>query len=135
MVGSGTIAGFDQSTLPTLMVGDRAVGPVEREATVASFENTAGICIREATLQADDGHLQLQDIDLDVACGEIVGIAAVSGNGQAGFGDVMLGTGRLIKGRVSLGGVDVTRHAPAKRLEAGFALVPEDPVRDGRCRT
>ena len=131
VVGSGAIADFDQSTLLTLMVGDRAVGPVEREETVAAFETTAGICIREATLQADDGHLQLQDIDLDVACGEIVGIAAVSGNGQAGFGDVMLGTGRLIKGRVSLGGVDVTRHAPAQRLEAGFALVPEDPVRDG----
>jgi simple sugar transport system ATP-binding protein len=131
VVGSGAIDGFDQSTLLTLMVGDRAVGPVEREATVASFESTAGICIREATLQAEDGHLQLQDIDLDVACGEIVGIAAVSGNGQAGFGEVMLGTGRLIKGRVSLGGVDVTRHPPAQRLEAGFALVPEDPVRDG----
>lgn len=131
VVGSGTIDQFDQASLLTLMVGDRAVGPVEREEYGTAETTAAGICIREATLQGEDGRLLLQDVDLDVACGEIVGIAAVSGNGQQAFGDVVLGTGRMLKGTVALGGVDVTRHAPARRLEAGLALVPEDPVRDG----
>jgi simple sugar transport system ATP-binding protein len=130
IVGGGTIGEFDQSSLLSLMVGDRAVGPVEREELGASFD-AAGISLRDVDFQAEDGRLVLQDVSLDIGCGEIVGIAAVSGNGQAGFGDVMLGTGKVVRGSVLLGGTDVSKMSPAKRLESGLALIPEDPVRDG----
>jgi ABC-type uncharacterized transport system ATPase subunit len=61
----------------------------------------------------------------------MVGIAAVSGNGQASLGDAFLGTGSVIQGSVHVGGRDVTRDGVESRLAAGLAIIPEDPLRDG----
>jgi simple sugar transport system ATP-binding protein len=129
VAGSGPIGGFDQPALLAMMVGDRVVEPAASAG--AGVIGGDGLSMYGVTAQAEDGRRVLEDVSLDVSRGEILGIAAVSGNGQSMLGDVFLGTGRLLKGSVALGGVEVTRWSPAARLEAGLAIVPEDPVRDG----
>jgi simple sugar transport system ATP-binding protein len=60
-----------------------------------------------------------------VRAGEIVGIAGVDGNGQRELGLAIAGL-VAAKGRVLLGGADVTRASPARRLAAGLAHIAEN---------
>ncbi|MGC8963739.1 MAG: ABC transporter ATP-binding protein [Candidatus Bipolaricaulaceae bacterium] len=70
----------------------------------------------------------LEDLNLVVREGEIVGVAGVSGNGQRELGDVILGLLRIAKGRKIFRGEDATRWPPRKLIRAGIAFIPEDPL-------
>jgi ABC-type uncharacterized transport system ATPase subunit len=72
----------------------------------------------------------LHDVSLAVRAGELVGVAGVDGNGQRELAGAIAG---LVAhaGRIELGGVDVSRMAPARRLARGLAHVPEDRHRGG----
>lgn len=77
------------------------------------------------------GHA-LQNIDLQVHAGEVVGIAGVSGNGQAELlqclsGEVLQG----VQGRVQVLGQDVTHKSPGVRRHMGLHLVPEERLGRG----
>ncbi|MBL9014062.1 MAG: ATP-binding cassette domain-containing protein [Myxococcales bacterium] len=67
----------------------------------------------------------LVEATLEVRAGEIVGIAGVDGNGQRELGLAIAGL-VAAQGRVTLGGTDVTRASPARRLAAGLAHIAED---------
>src|SRR4051794_11946858 len=75
--------------------------------------------------------MALRNVNLSVDLGELVGVAAVSGNGQAYIGEALLGTGNVTEGKVTLGSLDVSKLGPAQRLTVGLGVVPEDPIRDG----
>jgi simple sugar transport system ATP-binding protein len=70
----------------------------------------------------------LTDIDLEVAAGELVGIAGVSGNGQRELYEVVLGLVDADAGEVVVNGESV--HDPRQAIAAGAVGVPEDPVAD-----
>jgi simple sugar transport system ATP-binding protein len=78
---------------------------------------------------ADDrGGPGLRGVDLRIQPGEIVGLAGVSGNGQVELGDVALGLRPVTRGTVHYRGEDATHWAVERRLEAGMAMLPEDPL-------
>lgn len=131
LTGTGLMSDFDQRSLLTLMLGENAADAKDPVSTGQAVDAGGGIALRNVTLKAADGRLTLRNVDIDVRAGEMVGIAAVSGNGQAYLGDAFLGIGGLVDGDVFIGGVDATRKSPAARLAAGFAIIPEDPIRDG----
>jgi simple sugar transport system ATP-binding protein len=66
------------------------------------------------------------DLSLDVWGGEIVGLAGVDGNGQKELVEGILGVAPVAAGRVTLDGRDITGKSPARVIDAGLALVPED---------
>ena len=76
------------------------------------------------------GKLALQNINLKVHAGEIVGIAGVEGNGQHELLEAIMGLRPLMRGTVEFGGVDVTRWSTKARREGGLGYVPEDRQRD-----
>jgi ABC-type uncharacterized transport system ATPase subunit len=125
VVGSGLAGGFDDHGLVQMMVG-------EREGALAIVDlppNELGPAILRltgVTVRRDDGREALHDVSLEARAGEIVGVAAVSGNGQAELAEVALGAAQLTRGRVELDGADVTRRSTADRLRAGLAVIPED---------
>ncbi|WP_421996609.1 ABC transporter ATP-binding protein [Reyranella sp.] len=76
----------------------------------------------------------LDDVDLQVRAGEIVGIAGVSGNGQTELLQVLSGIRRPTGGRATLCGRTIdARHPcdPAEMRALGVAHVPEDRQRQG----
>jgi len=73
----------------------------------------------------------LDGIDLAVRAGELVGVAGVEGNGQRELVLALTGLARARRGRVELGGADVTAASVAARRAAGLAHVPEDRHRHG----
>lgn len=76
----------------------------------------------------------LDDIDLDVRAGEIVGVAGVSGNGQTELLQVLSGIRRPTAGTLEICGrtIDAGHPCdPAEMRALGVAHVPEDRLRQG----
>ena len=63
--------------------------------------------------------------------GEIVGIAGVDGNGQTELIDALAGLRRVTRGRIQIGGEDVTDEGCRDCLDAGLGHIPEDRQRRG----
>ncbi len=72
-----------------------------------------------------DGRLVLDELSIEVAAGEIVGIAGVDGNGQAAIGEVMSGILSVEAGTIEVAGREVAPRA-ASLMRAGVAVIPED---------
>ena len=90
----------------------------------------AGLVLEGVSLVAD-GAVLLDDISLEVASGEILGVAGVQGNGQTELGEVVLGLTRPTAGSIRFGERDVTRLGVHRRLGAGLGFVPEDRSTSG----
>jgi ABC-type uncharacterized transport system ATPase subunit len=70
-------------------------------------------------------------VSLDIAAGEIVGLAGVEGNGQTELVELLAGLRRPTAGSVTVDGADVTRLDAAAHRRAGIAHVPEDRLFNG----
>ena len=75
---------------------------------------------------ANGGRALLQDVSLRLHGHEIVGVAGVSGNGQAMLAELLSGMVRPTLGTVSLFGDRVRRFDPARMVAYGIARIPED---------
>jgi simple sugar transport system ATP-binding protein len=69
----------------------------------------------------------LEKITFRVRSGEVLGIAGVSGNGQAELLAALSGEdSRALRGSLSLLGTDVTHAGPSQRRKLGLHFVPEE---------
>lgn len=73
----------------------------------------------------------IADLSFTVRAGEIVGIAAVSGNGQTELVDAITGIQRVDGGTVRLLEKEITHQPVWDRRKAGMAHIPEDRMRTG----
>ncbi|MEW6546148.1 MAG: ABC transporter ATP-binding protein [Bacillota bacterium] len=80
---------------------------------------------------SDRGFLALRGLSLKVHAGEIVGIAGVSGNGQRELAEVISGLRPVVGGTVRVGGRELTGCHPARIIECGLSLIPEDRLGTG----
>ena len=78
-----------------------------------------------------DGRRRLDEVDLELRAGEIVGVAGVADNGQDELVERLVGLAGLDAGTVELAGVDVTAASVGERRRAGVAYVPPDRRREG----
>jgi general nucleoside transport system ATP-binding protein len=76
----------------------------------------------------DRGGPAVQDVDLVVHRGELVGVAGVSGNGQRELMEAVLGLRPVATGSISITGRALRRHGPRVALARGAVGVPEEPV-------
>jgi general nucleoside transport system ATP-binding protein len=79
----------------------------------------------------DDGRTGLSGVAFDVMPGEVLGVAAVSGNGQEYFADLILGLRPASGGQVLVQGRPLQPATPRAALASGVACLPEDPLRMG----
>lgn len=87
--------------------------------------------VDEITAVSETGLEVLENIDLEVHAGEILGLAGVSGNGQAMFSDVLSGLKIPEEGRIEIDGEDVTDSDPGALLKKGLSYIPEDRLAEG----
>ena len=87
--------------------------------------------IRDLTVMGDRGLPALENLDLEVREGEILGIAGVSGNGQRELAETIAGLRKPVSGSIEVDDTDVTGRKPSAVREAGLAYVPEERERDG----
>ena len=140
----------------TVLRGGRVTGEVDpREETNASLSRlmigsepphlhrshpTLGevaLQVRHFDLPRNDPYgVDLQDLNFEVRCGEIVGIAGVSGNGQQALMAALSGEDpRAAAGHITLFGEDVGTLTPKRRRRLGLHSVPEERLGRGAVPT
>jgi simple sugar transport system ATP-binding protein len=108
------------------MVGrDVALATRAAVATDVRVTGTPVLAMRGVSVVRNDGTRALNDIDLTVNAGEIVGIAGVEGNGQTELIEVIAGLVNAAGGEIDLNGAAL-RGSSRDRAAAGVAHVPED---------
>ncbi|HAM43542.1 MAG TPA: heme ABC transporter ATP-binding protein, partial [Propionibacteriaceae bacterium] len=114
--------------LAELMVGSELPSPQTEESTVTE---TVMLELRGIELGVPGQAKVLDDINLTIHAGEILGIAGVEGNGQAELVEVTMGMRRPSAGTVVLAGGDITKADVREIREAGVGYIPEDRHRHG----
>jgi simple sugar transport system ATP-binding protein len=92
---------------------------------------SAALRIEGLRVIGDRGNVVVDDLDLEVRTGEILGIAGVSGNGQRELAETVAGLRTAVAGSIEIAGTDVTNKKPAEVRAAGLAYVPEGRMKDG----
>jgi general nucleoside transport system ATP-binding protein len=103
-------------------------------AQVRGPDHTSGVTVLSVEGLEVAGQHDLpavRDVSLEVRSGEVLGIAAVAGNGQSELIEALTGLRPVDKGSVSVLGQDVTEVSVAERRRAGMAYIPEDRHRVG----
>ncbi len=131
MVAERRTADTDPEELAELMVGRKVRLQLDKAPAVPGE-----VRLRTEHLSLVDarGVRLLDDINLEMHAGEIVGIAGVSGNGQTELLQVLAGIRAPTSGRFTVCGRTIdAQHAvdPGEMRALGLAHVPEDRQRQG----
>jgi ribose transport system ATP-binding protein len=73
----------------------------------------------------------IRDVSIEIAPGEVVGLAGLLGSGRTELLRALYGCDRIVAGSVYIDGTEVEPRSPSDALAAGIALVPEDRRRQG----
>jgi simple sugar transport system ATP-binding protein len=119
------IAAADRAELARLMVGREVRPPVRRP------HRPGRPLLRLQGVRAGVGRDRIERVDLELRAGEILGIAGVSGNGQASLAGLVAGLVRPEAGRVLLDDDPRPFASPRAAARAGVGRIPEDRERDG----
>jgi ABC-type uncharacterized transport system ATPase subunit len=115
-------AGATQRDLARLMVGRDLLELYEREPL-----DPGPVVLSTRDVKADNDRLlpALRGVSLEVHAREIVGIAAVAGNGQAELAEVITGL-RPCRGTITIAGETISNRSAGYAIGRGVAHVPED---------
>jgi simple sugar transport system ATP-binding protein len=131
--GELTAAGLDASKtdraeLARLMVGREVLLSVEKEEQEPGEKMLE---VKEVQALSNRGLPALHGVSLDVRSGEIVGVAAIAGNGQSELAEVITGLRECTQGRVLINGEEVQNRSARAAIDAGAAHIPEDRTHVG----
>lgn len=127
-VGTVEVADSSENSLAEMMVG-REVSfevqktPAEPKETVLSIKNLTVEDSRKVNV--------VNNLNLDVREGEIVGIAGVDGNGQTELVEALTGLRKVKDGTITISGKNTTKFKPRKITEAGVGHIPQDRHKHG----
>lgn len=117
--------GASSAELAALMIGSvldppsrgapREPGPVALSLRAVSAAGTPGLAA----------------IDMELRCGEIVGVAGVDGNGQSELEQVVAGTRPISSGAIDVQGSVVRDLTPGAARRLGIVRIPSDRHREG----
>ena len=126
--GDTTPAETSREQLAQMMVGR----PVKLAPDKPPVERgRARLVIQNLTVAGDRDQTAVDNLDLEVRAGEILGIAGVSGNGQRELAEAVAGLRPVVSGSIALDGTEVGGMGSRRIREAGLAYVPEERMRDG----
>jgi simple sugar transport system ATP-binding protein len=89
------------------------------------------LSVSDLTVSDDDGLVRVDSVSLQVRSGEILGVAAVAGNGQHELVEAICGLRPADRGSIVVGGREVAAADMAFTRKSGLAYIPEDRHRVG----
>ena len=125
-------SGFTGDQLVASMMGTKQLMELEQRTPLTGPDTQSELALQalQITIQDDHGQILSKRWMMSIAKGKIVGIAGISGNGQKELIEALFGLRKLATGTIHVNGVNLT-HAPVKAyIDAGIALVSEDPLTD-----
>jgi simple sugar transport system ATP-binding protein len=120
---TGEVAELDQETVVRAMVGS-AVVPVTSSAPASSAREEARLRIEHLSVSSTHG--DVEDVSLEVAAGECVGLVGLRGSGSSTVGDVVAGLVKPGTGKVTVDGERLRSGDVSNSVKHGVGYVPED---------
>ncbi|HEX6922804.1 MAG TPA: ABC transporter ATP-binding protein [Bacillales bacterium] len=118
----------DPDKLATMMVGRDVNLSMDRRDKNPGEEI---LNIRNLVVQDERKVSVVNQLDLQVHAGEILGIAGVDGNGQVELVEAITGLRKANSGEILINGKDIASYSPRKVFEAGVGHIPQDRHKHG----
>ena len=118
----------DRRELARMMVGREVAFKLEKREVQPG---PPVLEVRGVTARNDRGLTALKGISLNVAQGQILGLAGIDGNGQMELAEVIMGLRPVVSGRILIKGRDLTNRPPEEIIDRGVALIPADRQKMG----
>ncbi|WP_067508611.1 ABC transporter ATP-binding protein [Actinoplanes sp. TFC3] len=120
--------GTAEDELAALMVGRAVTLEVDKTPAEPGREvlTISGLAVAD-----DRGVRAVDDVDLVVRAGEVLGIAGVQGNGQTELVEAVMGLRTPLAGSITVDNEDLIRMSTKQILRSGIGYVPEDRSLDG----
>ena len=116
-------ASVSDKDLITLMMGEINTAVVEKN----NEKGEVKLEVENISLETDAGGFNnLNDINLSIKAGEILGIAGVSGNGQVELANIVSGIQSNFDGKITIKGEDVTEKGVRARKKLNLSYIPEN---------
>lgn len=131
LVGVEDTCNVDEKILSSMMVG-RPVLYDHLEKTGTPGEEL--IRVEDLVVEDNRGLTAVNGLSLSVRAGEVLGIAAIEGNGQSELLEAITGMRSTVSGKVFVRGTDITGMDPGQVRQVGLAHVPEDRLATGVSR-
>jgi simple sugar transport system ATP-binding protein len=126
LISSGPLAGTRKDRIAREIIGGELPPPRRRK------DRQPGPAVLEVqALRVGGRGKTVGPLTFAVHVGEIVGIAGVSGNGQAELVRALVGLERPLSGTIALSGRRIEALGVPERRAAGIAYIPEDRQRVG----
>src|SRR5258706_11424547 len=106
------------------------LGAIVESRTARGAATAGGAKTDESPARLSARHVasgtRLQDVSFDLRTGEVLGVAALEGQGQDELFDVLAGSERASAGELLVDGAAVSFRHPADAIRAGLVYVPAD---------
>jgi general nucleoside transport system ATP-binding protein len=126
MAGKGSVRTLTPTDMSAMMIGSETTRTAARDTKP---RGDAHLHIEGLHALDDIGLPALEDLNLTVHAGEIVGIAGVSGNGQSKLVEVLAGQRKSSKGRIRVHGESYTPSRSEIAKHKIYCL-PEEPLKN-----
>ena len=114
---------YDENRLASLMIGEDQIPMWIKPA--CHYEELA-LEIKNLSVRNDRGLADLDNFNMKLYRGQILGVAGVAGNGQKALAEVLTGLKEATAGRILAAGKDITNSTARSSYIAGIAHIPED---------
>jgi general nucleoside transport system ATP-binding protein len=125
VVGTLKSSETNKEELARLMVGREASLVSRQKENEAKTKTQVLLSVNKLSLKDKRGVEQLSDISFDLCAGEVLGIAAVAGNGQSELVHVLTGMMQPSSGEILRNGQPVSL-TPHKAVGLGIGRIPEE---------
>ncbi len=123
IVFEGKTKDHSPSSIASLMTGHEVVLAVNNEEDQGGKEI---LSLKGVNAKGDRNFLALNDLNLNIREGEIVGLAGVSGNGQKELAQVINGLRKVESGSITFFDKEISNKSPEFVINQGMGYIPED---------
>ncbi len=114
-----------------MMFGESAAEITYGKLQASQPGEEAVIETQDLWITGDFGENAVRGVSLRVREGEVVGIAGIVGNGQRELTQALAGLRKVSRGRILIGGRDVTNRGVRVVREMGVGYIPDSPLAFG----
>ncbi len=120
-----TFPPYDTHTLVQMMFGKEIAVGARRPC------GAADVVVSMRKLSVEDYRIKVRDVDLDVHCGEVIGLAGMEGSGQSLFLRAVAGMTRSTGGKILVENRDMTGKSYLAFKNRGVAFLPAARLEEG----
>ncbi len=123
VVFSGNTDDYSPSEIAAKMTGHEVHLPSNDEPDT---NGEVVLDIKGLVVMSDRKTIALDNLNLDIRAGEIVGLAGVSGNGQRELAEAINGLRAAVSGSISFYGEDIQNKTAGAVISKGMGYIPEE---------